>query len=178
VIELHNKSLCVGDCLITYGKGIDSYGSRWFTSFKVSHTAIYVGGGDSYVIEAVPDGVIKTRFSDFIKDKTFLCVRRIPNLTVENAEKMKSAAYDFLNTPYNFFQRISLSLYSTFRKFGLYFPLFVRNRPSPVISSELWYDCAKAAGFRIRTVNGAVTPEVLLTTSKLATVFQKREIYE
>jgi hypothetical protein len=92
-------------------------GIEWFENGSVSHVALYVGGGDAAVIEYTVGGCLRTPLSHFYADNMTIIVRRIPGLTVEDAEKIKARAYaDYeAKKPYDYLSYIGF-IYMQFRR--------------------------------------------------------------
>jgi hypothetical protein len=171
--DLDLKSLIPGDCVLVGGKGIISRGIKWFTDSKYSHAAIYIGGGKNYVIEATMAGVEKNPISDLLDHAESLCIRRIPELTAEDAAAMKDKAYQLLYESYDILQFISYIPYFIFRKFGINLPFLVFNKRNKMICSELYAVCALAAGVKFAKNVKFVTPEILYETKKMITIYEK-----
>jgi hypothetical protein len=171
--DLDLKSLIPGDCILVGGKSIVSRGIKWFTDSKYSHAAIYIGGGKNYIIEATMAGVEKNPISDLLDHAENLCIRRIPELTAEDAAEMKNKAYQLLYESYDILQFISYIPYFAFRKFGINLPFLVFNKRNKMICSELYAVCALAAGVKFAKSTKLVTPETLYETKKMITIYEK-----
>jgi len=160
-----------GDCILFSGKSLISRGIRWFTDSKWNHAAIYVGGGGQFVIEATAAGVEKTALKELLKCEA-VCVRRIPDLKVEDAELMKDRAYGLIYDNYDYAQIASLGIYFLFRKIGIKIPWLVRNAKSEMICSELFAVCALVIPVRFERETKLVTPDSLYQTDKMNTMFE------
>ena len=171
--DLNLKSLIPGDCILLGGKGIISRGIKWFTNSKYSHAAIYVGGGNNYVIEATLVGVEKNKIHSLIEHADKICIRRIFNLSAEDAELMKNKAYQLLYNSYDVLQFVSYIPYFLFRKIGINLPFLVINKRNKMVCSELYAVCALAAGIKFAKNPKLVTPEILYRTHKMETIYEK-----
>ncbi len=161
-----------GDCILFSGKGFVSRGIMWFTSSKYSHVAMYVGGGEGYVIEATAAGVEKNKLEPLINHSSGYCVRRIPGLTVEQAELMKDKAYGLIYDKYDFVQLLSLGLYYGMRKLGISCSWLVRNVPGKMICSELYAVCCLTIPLKFKSRTKLVTPETLHETDLMETILE------
>jgi hypothetical protein len=134
--ELHS-----GDFILFAGKSFIARGIKLFSGSKWTHAAQLVGNG--YVIEANQPGVEKSLLAPLIKSASHICILRVPNLTVDNAELMKDAAYSMLSvgTEYDIINLISLAPYFLLRKIGINAPWLVWSAKGEVICSEL---CARS----------------------------------
>jgi hypothetical protein len=166
-------SLQPGDCILIGGKSFVSRGIKWFTNSKYSHTALYLGGGSNYVAEATAVGVEKNKIQNLLAYAECVCVRRIPNLTVEQAEIMKDKAYSLIYDSYDTLQFISYIPYFLFRKVGINLPFLVFNSRQKMVCSELYAVCALAADIRLYKSVKLITPEFLYKTNKLITIIEE-----
>lgn len=162
----------VGDCIIISGNGFVADGIEWITSGKASHVAIYIGGGEQFVIEARMHGIEKNSVNRLFKDVNHFVVRRIPGLTVEQAEKMKEKAYSFLGKHYDFRLFSSLGAYYLLKKIGITWNALLGNNKNEMICNELYRLCAEEAGYSFSNNPKSETPKTYLETDKLQTVFE------
>lgn len=163
-----------GDCFLFSGDSFVSRGIKWFTNSEWSHVAMYVGGGEGYVIEATAAGVEKNKLDSLTKHATKYCARRIPRLTVEQSENMKTAAYSMIASqdPYDFIQLASLGLYFGIRKiFGKAPAWLVKNTKNSMICSELFAVCALTIPLKFAKQTKLVTPATLFDTDLMETVY-------
>ncbi len=165
----------LGDCILMQTDGLVADGIEWFSDGEVSHTAIYVGGGERKIIESLIDGVKVKKLDKYFHGKYTIFVRRINNLKVEQAEKMKEYAYSRVNKPYDFIQFITLGFYFIMVKLG------IRNKTNVIadddkkdICSELFNDAASHAGIRLfRTKpHSVITPQDLLECERMETIVE------
>lgn len=134
---------------------------------------MYVGGGEGYVIEATEAGIEKNPLGPLLKKANAYCVRRIPKLTVEQAELMKEKAYSLLydqSDKYDFIQLLSLGLYYGFRKIGITCSWLVRNNPNKMICSELFAVCCLVIPLKFKSRIKLNTPASLYETPQMETV--------
>lgn len=175
-IELDTKLLMPGDCILVSGKGFISRGIKWFTNSKYSHVALYIGGGEGYVIEATAAGVEKNKFSSLLKGADGICIRRYPGLTIEQVELIKQKAYGLLYENYDFLQFLSMVPYFLLRKIGITWNALLFNKRTKMICSELFGVCYYAAGILFKSSMKklkSLTPEDLYSDKKLITVIEK-----
>lgn len=160
-----------GDCILFGGKSFISRGIKWFTDSKYSHVAIYVGGGEGFCIEATEAGVEKNPVAPLMAKAACYAVRRIPNLTVEQAELMKAKAYSLIYDGYDFVQLASLGLYYGVRKiFGKAPAFLVRNAQGKMICSELFAVAALTIPLKFKKQTKLVTPDTLADTNLMTTI--------
>lgn len=68
-----------------------------------THTALYVGGGHNYIIEATVRGVRKTKLKKYVGNKNYqVDIFAKKNLTVVQAEQIKAFAYSKIGKGYDF----------------------------------------------------------------------------
>ena len=93
-------------------KNIISEGIEWFSNGHASHVDIYVGGGDQGVIGATEGGITKRNLFSYIKPEYTVTVRRIKGITVDQAARMKDAAYSDIRkrTAYDYLAYIGFIL--------------------------------------------------------------------
>jgi len=65
-----------------------------------NHAALYMGSGRHEVIEALIQGVKKTKFENFMNDKTQLKIFRNKNLTIIKLSLLKAYAYGAVGRAY------------------------------------------------------------------------------
>ena len=160
------------DVILLSGKNFISRGIKFFTDSKYSHAALYVGGGEGYVIEATAAGVEKNRLNDIIKKDSAYCVRRIPDLTVDQAEAMKAKAYSLIYEDYDVLQMLTLGVYFAFRKLGITWSALVSNAKNRMVCSELVAVACLCIPLKFRNKTKLVTPEDLHSTDKLVTILE------
>jgi len=183
------KQLEICDILCIQNKegNFISNGIRWFTNGKVSHIAMYVGGGKNFIIEYTIGGCQHNRIQKYLKYPYKIWVRRIKDLTVDMASKIKDEAYKDIGKGYDyvayagymFFQglekidkvmeklfKFDLGL-SNLRKFDNW--LQVRNKEVCSSGIDVW---TKRAGLDLfpELGNQQVTPEDVLKSNKLKTI--------
>lgn len=173
IVDLIPKNLFqVGDCILISGNGFVSDGIEWITDGKASHVAIYVGGGEQFVIEAREHGIEKNGVQRLFRDVNHFTVRRIPGLTVENAEKMKAKAYSLLGKKYDYRLFSSLGAYYLLKKIGITWNGLLGENKNEMICNELYRLCALEAGFIATEYPMSETPKTYLETPLLKTVFE------
>ena len=158
--ELHDS-----DFILFQGKAFISRGIELFDG-KYSHAAQFVGNG--YVIEATAAGVEKSLLAPLIKHADGICVLRVPNLTVENAELMKAGAYSQLTvgTKYDFVNLVSLAPYFLLRKIGINAPWLVWSKTGRVICSELCARDLRAINIKLAKDDKLVSPGTMRSAAK------------
>ena len=158
--ELHES-----DFVLFEGKSFISRGIELFDG-KYSHAAQFVGNG--YVIEATQAGVEKNALAPLIKAAKSICVLRVPNLSVANAELMKAGAYSQLTvgTKYDFANLISLAPYFVLRKLGINAPWLVWSKTGKVICSELCARDLRAICIKLAKSDKLVSPGVMRAAAK------------
>ena len=165
--ELHS-----GDMILFAGNSFISRGIKLFSGSKYSHAAQFVGNG--YVIEANQPGVEKNLLEPLIKSAAHICILRVPNLTVDNAELMKDCAYSMLSvgTEYDVLNLVSLAPYFLLRKLGINAPWLVFSAKGEVICSEL---CARSLiniGIKLAKQAKLVSPGLMYDAVKKG-IFEK-----
>ncbi|EPM5598201.1 YaeF family permuted papain-like enzyme [Citrobacter braakii] len=98
--EITDTDLKPGDLLFSSSLGVTSFGIRAFSTSSVSHVAVYLG--DNEVAEATGAGVqiISLKKAENHSDKLFAL--RVPNLTPQQAEEIKTFAYKIKDSGYNY----------------------------------------------------------------------------
>lgn len=129
------KTIHPGDIIFFRGKSFISRGIRWFTDSEWSHVGMALNGTE--LIEATAAGVEKNKIEPLIKNAEKICIKRIPDLTVEEMETIKTKAYACLYENYDFLQFISLIPYFLFRKLGFNWTFLIFNSRTKMICSEL-----------------------------------------
>lgn len=170
---MDTKLLYPGDVILFSGTGFVSRGIKFFTNSEWSHAALYVGGGDGYIIEATQAGVEKTKMADVMLHASKICVRRYRGLTLEQVELLKDKAYSLIYDRYDYAQLLSLGVYFAFRKVGLTWAALVRNLPGKMICSELVAVCYLTLPVKFKARTKLVTPETLGATDLLDTVYEE-----
>ena len=171
----------LGDCILIESDSLIADGIEWMSCGKVSHAAIYVGGGKRKIIEALSEGVKVKTLDKYFKNDYTITIRRITGLKVNQAEEMKAFAYDQVDKPYDFNQFISLGLYFLANKMGLDDVLrwfgydvdeHVDDNENAIICSELYVRAAKEAGITLcgRKNLSLITPQDLLKSTKMETI--------
>jgi len=166
--ELH-----AGDFILFEGDAFISRGIQIFSGSKWSHAAIFLG--DGYVMEATAAGVEKNLLAPLVKHAKSIAVMRIPDLTVEQMEEMKTAAYTLqtVGTKYDFANLITLAPYFMLRKIGINAPWLVWSRKGEVICSELCARCALVIPLKFAKNPKLVSPGVLYLSKLLIKVLEK-----
>ena len=174
----------VGDCILIEGEGLVADGIEWMEGGEVSHTALYVGGGEAKIIEALSNGVKIQKLDKYFKDDYRIVIRRIPGLEVAEAEEMKAYAYSQVDKPYDFNQFVSLGFYFILNKLGIddllrnWFHYEVDNNvddnENAIICSELYARAAKEAGYNLcgKKNMSLITPQDLLKSTRMETVIE------
>jgi hypothetical protein len=170
------QALVIGDCILVDGTSFISDGIEWFENGKVSHVALYTG--DDEVIEATETGVKCNKIAKYYTDKYNWCVRRIPNLTAEQSQKMVDGAWKLIGKKYDFFQFFGLALFFIWKRLTgkkVYW-LIGQSGDDMMICSELYTMVARDAGIELLPVLElkAVTPEDLYDTNELITIKELR----
>lgn len=169
-----------GDCILISANGLVSDGIKWMTKGIVSHVAIYVGGGERKIIEAIPNGVKIQQLDKYFKNCYNIYVKRIKNIKLSQAEIMKDYAYTQVDKRYDYVQFIGLAWYFIMIKLGIAALLAkiginidVKNPTDSVICSELYNDAANDAGIKLTKKNASVvTPQDLMESSKMETILE------
>jgi hypothetical protein len=170
--NLDLTTLQTGDCILFKGKGFISRGIQWFTNSEYSHVVIYIGGGKNQVIEATEHMVEVSDLLPLLKEADKVCVRRIPNLLLNDAEKMKNKAYDLVYEPYDYIQFAGLALFNALRKIGIIWGRLVANAANKMICSEVYAVCALTIPIIFKSNTALVTPGTLYATELLTTVWE------
>jgi len=123
-LELKKKlqKIECGDAILVRNsnkKAFISKGICWVTHSRVSHTALYVGGGENKIIEYTGDGCRVAKLSKYFGQDFTIWVRRIKGLTTTQASLMKSAAYNDVGKNYDFLSYIPYIFYQFLRAIGL-----------------------------------------------------------
>lgn len=143
------KGLPAGCIIQEWGMGLTAKLTRTWTSIETglrieqcpSHTAVYIGAGDNFVIEADTPKIKKTPLSKKFKNKSRIQAIVFKNLTALEVEKIKEVAYSKLGQYYD------LTGYLHF--FLRLFTKKVKPSPKRVFCSELAALCYKAIGIKI-----------------------------
>jgi uncharacterized protein YycO len=98
--SIDTSALEVGDIILSTTKDPASLGIRVITSAPVSHSMLYVGGGQ--VVEAVASGVKLHQLADAISDATVAVAFRHPSVTTEQALRARDFAGRQLDKKYNY----------------------------------------------------------------------------
>ena len=105
------RQIPAGSIVSCKSKGFSLFGflQLWWARIKegvagcATHTALYVGGGKNYIIEAAASGVRKHKLTAYVgKERYQVDVFFKPDLTVLQVEKIKSYAYSKLGRRYDF----------------------------------------------------------------------------
>lgn len=160
-----------GDCILLRGESFISKSIRKFTNSEWSHVAIYVGGGKRKTIDASLGGVRVSTIDKLMQDASAICIRRIPNLTVEEAERMKDKAYSMVYQPYDVPQFLSLGLYFILSALGINANWIIANGRSRYICSEAYAVCALTIPLEFADSVKQVVPETLFKTDLMNTIY-------
>lgn len=163
--ELHE-----GDFILFAGKVFISRGIEAISGSKWSHAAIYVG--NDYVIEATETGVEKNLLTPLIKQAKHIAVMRIPNLSVDDMERMKAKAYAMLGDHYDFLNLLTLAPYYLLRKLGITCNFLVFSTPGSVICSELCAECAMVIPFLFAKLAKLVAPQTIYTNGSITKAYE------
>jgi len=155
-MRLKIGNLQAGDIINFRSKGFFSKLIRFGTGGYTNHSAIYVGGGHQYIIEALAKGVKKNKLSKRVKAKDVeaVIVLRYPPLTVEQAEIIKSYAYSRIGVKYDFKQILGFTIWC-FGRIFLRRKWWERSKYNPFdsrkkdICSELVYNAYQKAGITL-----------------------------
>jgi len=186
-LEALDKVCEMGDCIIIQNNKQDiiSDAIEWFENGKVSHVAMYLGGGQNLISEFCIEGAVVNRITRYCKDQYTVYVRRIKGITVDQASKMKDAGYKsaFNKEKYGFFSYLGYIVLNLYRKivrqiFGrkIADAFLMVDNPFSASDTEVCssgYDkWAKAGGIDLfpGVGNQMVTPEHLLESEKLETI--------
>jgi hypothetical protein len=159
-----------GDVILFRGKSFLSRGIMAITKSKYSHAALAVSGTE--VIEATGSGVEKNALQPLLDACDAYCVRRIPGLTVEQVELIKTKAYSLICYKYDTIQLVSLGAYFAARKLGLTWSALVADMPGRMICSELVAACMLCLPIKFAKRAKLVTPQTLAETDQLSTVIE------
>lgn len=98
---LKPEALQPGDILLTSVPSLVSASIRLMTFAPVSHAAVYVGDGQ--VVEAVRSGVHVSDIDKVLAENSLVLVLRHPELTAEQAARIKDYAVSKAGAGFNFF---------------------------------------------------------------------------
>ena len=165
--------LHAGDCVLFEGTAFLSRGIKLFSGSRWSHAAIFVG--DGYIIEACAPGVEKNLLAPLIKQAKSIAVMRVPDLTMDQAELMKGAAYAMISVgmKYDFVNLVSLAPYFLLRKIGINAPWLVWSRKGEVICSELYARCLLTLPIKLAAAAKLVSPGVIYASKLLIKILEK-----
>lgn len=93
-------SLRPGDIILTAENGINSLGIRLVTLSPVSHAAVYLG--DDRISEAVGQGIRSRSVKALVADEATIVAFRHPDITAEQAAKIKAFAALHEGGKYNY----------------------------------------------------------------------------
>ena len=168
----------MGDAILvaTNRPDIISDSIEWFSNGHYSHVAMYVGGGDNSIIEYTLKGCIKDSLIKYCTKDMRIMIRRVKNLTLDQASKVKALAYkDYLeNKPYGFLSYVGYIISSLLRKIGI--NIMKNDNPFRTHTSEVcssgyvkWY---KLAGIELLPKIGIdmVTPKHIEDCAKMQTL--------
>lgn len=169
----------MGDAILIHNsKNLISAGIELFEQGDVSHAALYVGGGNQGIIEYSTGGCQRNSLSKYYQDNIKIIVRRIRGLTVEQAEKMKEAAYRDLvkSRPYDYLSYVGFVWICIKSKLGIR-EAFKKDNPvqgAGKVCSTGYAFWAALAGLNLFPDIGeeAVTPQHILESSNLYTVIE------
>lgn len=167
------KTIYPGDIIFFRGRSFISRGIRWFTNSKWNHVGMALDGTN--LIEATAAGVEKNNLEELLKRSEKFCIRRVPDLTVEEVELMKDKAYALLYDEYDFLQFISMIPYFLLRKIGINCPFLLFNSRDKMICSELVSVLLWTIDIKIvKNMKSLkkITPEDLYKFNRLNTVFE------
>lgn len=77
--------------------------SNFFIPGFFTHAAMYVGGPDDLIVEAVGEGVRKITFAEFVLSHDYVAILQPRFLTVEQMVEATKVAESAVGTPYDFF---------------------------------------------------------------------------
>jgi Phage-related lysozyme (muraminidase) len=98
--SIDENALQMGDIIVSTTSHVQSRLIRWATQSQVSHTMIYIGGGQ--VVEAVGEGVMLHSLREALNDATVAVAFRYPGLTSTQALMVRDFAGQQLGRPYNY----------------------------------------------------------------------------
>jgi len=169
----------IGDAVLIHDDRPNIVGDsiEWFTNGKVSHVDLYVGNGK--VIGATIKGVVEQKIKKYFKRYYTITIRRIKNITVNQAVKMKLAAYSDVKKKiqYDFFSYLGYIFLQLLRKLGLKEAESWDNPvddQDKVVCSSAYDRWAKKAGIDLFPDIGeeAVTPRHIFESDRLETIIE------
>ena len=98
--SIDTSALQIGDIILSTTNQVPSKLIRFATNSPVSHSMLYVGGGQ--VVEAVGEGVRLVPIETALADANFAVAVRYPGLTNEQALKIRDYADHQLGKPYDY----------------------------------------------------------------------------
>jgi uncharacterized protein YycO len=155
-MKLNLPALHCGDIVNFRSRGFFSKIIRFGTGGDTNHSAIYVGGGRQYLIEALGKGVKKTRLPSRVKKKDTerVVVLRYEKLTVNEAEIIKDYAYSRIGVKYDWRQIVGFGIWC-FGRIFLGKKFWEKHKCNPFdtkekdICSELVYNAYQKAGIKL-----------------------------
>ena len=94
------EALHPGDILLSSMPGLAAAGIKLVTFSPISHAAVYVGHGQ--VVEAVRSGVRLRSIDEVLAEETFVLVLRYPDLSMEQAGRIRNYALMKVGAGFNF----------------------------------------------------------------------------
>ena len=167
--SIGTSALRTGDIIVSTTEQVTSAAIRAATNSPVSHTAMYVG--DGMVVEAIGSGVVNRGLDDALADDTLAVVLRAPDLSLEQALRLRDYVGRQLDKPYAYltlfraggFQVVE-SLCSKFSEpehmacLWAVWPLwFERREPNTFFCSQLVIDAYAAIGLPLVDQAGSET---------------------
>ena len=174
----------MGDAILIHDlrPNIIGDGIEFFTDGDVAHTDIYVGGGDGGIIGYTAEGCTRRNINMWFKPYYKVTLRRIKDITINQASKMKEAAYNDYNKhkPYDFLSYIGFIYQNIKRK------LFKKKidddsteSDNPVqgqgkVCSTGYIEWTKEAGLDLFPNIGdeSVTPQHIFKSKKFETIIE------
>lgn len=94
-------ALQVADIIVSTTAEIGSAVIRLGTGSAISHSGVYVGGGQ--IVEALTQGVVKQSVDDAMRDDTLVVAYRHPRMTIPTALKISNFVSSKVGRPYDSF---------------------------------------------------------------------------
>lgn len=170
----------MGDAILIHDDrgGILSDGIEWFENGRCSHVEIYVGSGEGKTIGARIDGVRCHSLSEYYKDHYTVTVRRIKNIRLDQAARMKETAYGMVakKWAYGFTSYLGFVAFRILHKVGVDLMWLPNptNLPGMPVCSGVWDLCARSAHADCfpHIGMGCVTPQDIMESEHLETIIE------
>jgi len=179
---IKNRILIPGDIVLVHSNkkvAPVSDAIEWFENGDVSHVFMYVGSGGTTILDVRwHNGVHEGRLYTYLHDEYELTIRRRKDMTVEQVEQLKVAAYKYVGSRYDFLAVIGAGFRQLIRKLGmrgwLRDDFYFLDSPSRVNCSEFIERVYQQIGVVLVPTKKApdVTPHDLLKTDRLTTIHE------